>query len=281
MTKGQIYSLMVHGLLLLIMLFGLPDFLHRRPDPEPQAFSVDILPISPISNVKPQEKTPEVKPEQKPEVEKLEAKKPTPETHKEAEKQEEKPLPVSAKEIVKKTDVPLPEKPKEIAKAEPKKPEKKPEPKKPQKKEEDLDSILKSVQENAKTEEAKKPKSTAAPKQQNKAVSDNYDNSAPLSMNEKDGIRNQIQRCWSVPAGAKNAENLIVTLHIALSEDGSVLKVELAGDTNKYASDTFFRAAADSAIRAVHKCSPLKNLPQDKFGSWRDMELTFNPKDVL
>ena len=43
----------------------------------------------------------------------------------------------------------------------------------------------------------------------------------------------------------------------------------------------FFRAAADSARRAVQECSPLKNLSPEKYQTWRDMEMTFNPKDML
>jgi hypothetical protein len=52
-------------------------------------------------------------------------------------------------------------------------------------------------------------------------------------------------------------------------------------EMGRYNSDTFYRAAADSAVRATHECSPLKNLPPDKYGSWKEMELTFNPADML
>lgn len=279
MTRGQQYSLIGHGLLLLIMIFGLPDFMHRKIESEPQAISVDILPIAPISNVKPQEKVPEPKPEKPTVEEKKVEKKANQEATKPQETPEEKPVKVSAQDVARKAEIPLPEKPKEVVRQEPKKPE--PKPKKQEKKEDDLESILKSVQETAKTEEAKKPKEPAVQKQQNKAVSETYDNTLPLSMSEKDGIRNQIQRCWNVPAGAKDAQNLVVTLRIGLNQDGSVLKVELAGDESRYHNDSFFRAAADSAMRAVRKCSPLKNLPADKFGRWNEMELTFNPKDML
>ncbi len=46
--------------------------------------------------------------------------------------------------------------------------------------------------------------------------------------------------------------------------------------------DPFYRAAAESALRAVRNpdCSPLK-LPADKFDQWQTMTLTFNPKDLL
>ena len=100
-------------------------------------------------------------------------------------------------------------------------------------------------------------------------------------MSEKDAIRSQFIKCWNVPAGAKDAGNLIVVLRIALQQDGTVSDVKLANNDARYAGDSFFRAAADSAVRAVWMCSPLKNLPPDKYDAWGDMELTFDPSDML
>jgi hypothetical protein len=31
----------------------------------------------------------------------------------------------------------------------------------------------------------------------------------------------------------------------------------------------------------VNRCSPLQDLPQDKYGSWREMQLTFDPQELL
>jgi len=262
-TPGKQYSLILHGILLLIMIFGLPNFFHRKIDNEPTAISVDILPIAPMSNVKPQEKS-EPKPEKKPIEEKKTERKATAETRKVEPKPQEKPEPVKAKDVFK-----VPEK----------KPEKKVE--KPKPKVDELDSVLKSVKETAKAEESKRPTEKVTQPNKTEAKSETYDNSQPLSMSEKDNIRSQFQRCWSVPAGAKDAQNLVVTLHITVNEDGSVTNVELSGDSSRYNSDSFFRAAADSAMRAVRECSPLKSLPTDKYGSWKDMELTFDPKDML
>src|SRR5262249_51002793 len=115
----------------------------------------------------------------------------------------------------------------------------------------------------------------------NRAVSQNYNSAMPLSMSEKDAIRQQFQRCWNVPAGAKDAANLIVTLRVDLTQDGTVTTVRRVGDEARYNSDSFFRAAADSAMRAVHECSPLKNLPTEKYENWSEMELTFDPKEML
>ncbi|NBO19672.1 MAG: energy transducer TonB, partial [Proteobacteria bacterium] len=49
----------------------------------------------------------------------------------------------------------------------------------------------------------------------------------------------------------------------------------------KYQSDPFYRAAADAAVRAVQRCSPLTGLPSDKYETWKQMELRFDPKYML
>jgi outer membrane biosynthesis protein TonB len=264
-NRGLKYSALFHGLLLFFLLFGLPSFFHRELDKEPVAISVDILPIAPISNVKNQEKAPEKIEEKKPVEEKKTAKKAITEVHKEESKKSEEPLPIPLKvEPAKKVE------------------KKKPEKEKKKEKKDDLDSILKAVKDEAKADQSEKPtEQKKAEPNKHPAKSDHYDASQPMSMNEKDAIRNQFQKCWDVPAGAKDAQNLVVTLHIEVNEDGSVSKVEMARDEGRYHSDGFFQAAADSAMRAVRRCSPLHNLPQEKYSTWRDMELTFDPKEML
>ena len=42
----------------------------------------------------------------------------------------------------------------------------------------------------------------------------------------------------------------------------------------------FFRAAAESAIRAVLRCAPYEMLPAAKYETWRDIELTFDPRNI-
>jgi len=45
--------------------------------------------------------------------------------------------------------------------------------------------------------------------------------------------------------------------------------------------DDFFRTAAESAVRAVRLCTPLKNLPTTKYDRWQEITLTFNPREML
>jgi hypothetical protein len=104
--------------------------------------------------------------------------------------------------------------------------------------------------------------------------------SQPMSMSEIDAIRHQIQQCWSVPAGARDAENLIVRIKVFLNSDGSLAKApEIVGADQS--NDPFYRTAAESARRAVLKCAPLKSLPADKYSRWRELTLTFNPREML
>jgi hypothetical protein len=105
----------------------------------------------------------------------------------------------------------------------------------------------------------------------------------PMTMSEIDAIRYQIQRCWSVPAGARDAGDLVVRLRVFLNPDGSLSRAPeiVEGGRAPSVGEEFYRAAAESARRAVQVCSPLKNLPPAKYEKWRELTLTFNPKDML
>lgn len=104
---------------------------------------------------------------------------------------------------------------------------------------------------------------------------------AQLTASEKDLLIQQIERCWVVPAGARDADNLIIEIKAVVNPDGTVRQATIV-DTGRYGADQTFRAAADSARRAVLNptCSPL-HVPPDKYEQWHNLDLFFNPKDVL
>jgi outer membrane biosynthesis protein TonB len=274
-SKGRAYSAGLHLLFMLLAIIGLPDFLSPPPLEEPMVISVDILPITGITNVKPSE-TPPAK-ENKPDEEKAEQKKPSPPV-KTAEAVPPPPPEEAPAEKPK-------EKAEEIKKEEKKKEEKKKPEKKKKPKEDPLAAILKAVKETAQKEKKEKPKEEKKEEEDTsptRSMSTQYNPGLPMSMSEKDAIMSQLARCWNVPAGAKDAQNLVVVLNAEYNSDGSYIRVELAKESMmRYTSDSFFRAAADSAIRAVKECSPLKDLPTDKFNTWRVMELRFDPQFML
>ena len=98
---------------------------------------------------------------------------------------------------------------------------------------------------------------------------------------EVDLVREQIARCWNVPAGARDARDLVVKIRIGVDPDGTVRQATIV-DQARLGSDPFFRAAAESARRAFFNplCRPL-HLPPDKYAIWRDLVVDFSPKDIL
>jgi hypothetical protein len=101
-----------------------------------------------------------------------------------------------------------------------------------------------------------------------------------LSASEMDMVREQIARCWNVPAGARDAKDLVVEIRVQVGEDGTVRTAQIV-DSGRM-GDPLYRAAAESARRAFFnpQCTPLK-LPPDKYATWKDMVVDFNPKDAL
>lgn len=102
-----------------------------------------------------------------------------------------------------------------------------------------------------------------------------------LTISEFDALRAQLARCWNVPSGARDAENLVIEVAIDVNRDKVVTNARVV-DQLRYNTDTFFRAAADSAVRAVRapQCSPLE-VPDDKFEAWQSMIIVFDPREMF
>lgn len=92
-------------------------------------------------------------------------------------------------------------------------------------------------------------------------------------------IQKQMAACWRVEPGARDAQDLVVTIHVNLNPDGSV-RVAKITDSQRMLSDDFFRSAAENARRAILRCSPF-TLPPKKFDIWREMVLNFNPRQMF
>ncbi|MBL81602.1 MAG: hypothetical protein CMM80_03505 [Rhodospirillaceae bacterium] len=99
---------------------------------------------------------------------------------------------------------------------------------------------------------------------------------ATLGLSELDRLRAHISSCWQPPIGAKGADQLKVDIQVKLEKDGSVKQAEIA-DRQRYGSDVLYRAAANSARRAVLDCQPLP-LPAEKYQIWKEFIFGFDPK---
>ncbi|MEZ5691246.1 MAG: hypothetical protein R3D71_06245 [Rickettsiales bacterium] len=291
--QGLFYSLIFHLLLILLLIFGLPSLLNKDLSTEPVSITVELLPIKDISNLKSLSKTiNKTENKVKKEIEKTSEKaspivktekSETPEPKPEVEtKKEPEPEPVKPEPKPEKKETPKPEK-----KPEPK-PKPKPKPKKkiqPKKEDDlDLDAILKSVKDTAAKQKTDEKKVKESNRITNKSVSSNlYDPSKDLSISQKDNIMSQIAPCWNPPSGAKDAHELIIVIDAEFDSNGNNLQATIANESRgRYNSDNFFRAAADAALRAVRMCGrPLKNLPPEKYDTWKFMKLRFDPREML
>ena len=86
-------------------------------------------------------------------------------------------------------------------------------------------------------------------------------------------LRNHVRQCWNAPYSA-NELNKIINLQIFTNPDGSVVNVKIL-DVAFYKKDPIYRAAADSARRAVKDCSPLP-LPKNKYDLFKSFNFNFD-----
>ena len=94
-------------------------------------------------------------------------------------------------------------------------------------------------------------------------------------------VRQQIGQCWNPPVGARDAEDLIVTVLIRVDPQGVVREATVV-DAPLMGLDRYFQAAAEAARRAVLNvnCQPLQ-LPPDKYEIWKEIRFNFDPSKML
>lgn len=292
MRKGVIWSAALHVLVLVLVAVGLPrlwdtDRLVDTPMVV-EVVNIDEVttakePPKPAAKEEPKKKAPpppeppKAKPEtaQPPPAPPKIAERPEPkaEAVPEKPKPEPKPEPKKAPEKKKeeKKEVKPPAPPRAVAEARPKRKPLAP-------KEDFLDSVLRDVSPEKRSpspsKEPEKPTESQSAKQQREAQLD-----AVVTTSEIDAIRHAIEQCWAIPAGARDVENLIVSIRVWVNPDGMVRNARIDRDLARLGSDPFFRAAAESAMRAVlnQRCQPLP-IPPNKYDQFKELVLDFNPK---
>lgn len=290
MRRSLIWSIVLHLLVLVLAVVGLP----RLWDSEVPPNTPVIVEVVKIDKKTKAEDTPKPKPRKKEAVKTPPPPEP-PRTRRVAAPPP--PEPKMAAPEAEKVPVIKPEKkPKKKAKAKPK-PKPKAEPatpprqiararprrRPPPSKEDFVQSVLRDVapEERSDPSKEKTKKQMMRPEPERKKTRVMR---APLdaqpTMTEIDAIRRQIEACWSIPAGARSAENLVVAIRVWVNPDGKVARAEIL-DRARMGGDPFFRTAAESAMRAVlnPRCSPLR-FPPKKYDQFKEMVLNFNPREA-
>lgn len=311
MKRAALYSAIFHGLVLLLIMIGLPNPFHR-PLAEQRPIMVEFVSIDNFTQapvLAPQdvqepdmterqpdpkpEPTPEPKPEPKPEPEPVlldpepEPILPEPEPEPEPEpllmpehKEEEKPKPEKKPE-------PKPEKPKQDVK----KPKDKP--KEKEKVEINLDPTKKKKQKNDSkkkddaafedmlnelVDEEEKPKKSSKSGGKTKGAPAERVGEV-VTGTEIDAVIRKISKNWFPPNGVQGAKNMIVTLFLKISKDGTIREAKIVSLARM--SDPVYKSTAESALRAAltPASSPLPLNPRN-YEEWKEIELDFDPRNL-
>ena len=102
-----------------------------------------------------------------------------------------------------------------------------------------------------------------------------------LTLSEEDALKAQIFGCWSIPLGLPYNENLLVRIKLKLKPDGTLIKTEILDHARmNMPGQGFFRVLAESALRAIQLCQPLK-VPTSGYERWKDLQLNFDAREML
>ena len=267
MIKSLIYSITFHSVLVLLTILSLP-FMLREPIDLPPIVSVELIQITDKTSIPYAPKARKIIEEtKKKEVERLVSEQ-APPAAKAKEKPDRIPLPNEKKEekkIVKKKQNPEEIKP-EIRQAS-----------EFEKKDIVDTNQIAALIDKAKEEEAVKQK------KEDKITQSSQKNSfaTGLTLSQEDALRAQIFGCWSVPLGLPYDEDLLVRIKLQLKKDGTIMRSEILDHQRmNRPGQKFYKVLAESALRAVRLCQPLK-VPPTGYDKWKDLQLNFNPAEML
>jgi colicin import membrane protein len=94
-------------------------------------------------------------------------------------------------------------------------------------------------------------------------------------------IKEQLEKCWNVPVALQGSQKPPVpSVRVALKQDGTLASQPSVVNAS---SDPLFRVAADSALTATRRCTPLRIPAQFApfYSDWRDVVVNFDARDVL
>lgn len=95
-----------------------------------------------------------------------------------------------------------------------------------------------------------------------------------LSMSEIDAFKARLRQCWA-PQGFPDQAGLFVMVNVTFNANGTLSgQPQILGGKDS----PYWRALADSAVRALLQCQPYTMLRPEKFQAWKDMELRFTPR---
>jgi colicin import membrane protein len=102
--------------------------------------------------------------------------------------------------------------------------------------------------------------------------------SAQMSQSEIDALRARISSCWSPPQGVDINSKVYVVLRVLFKPDRTLVQEPVLVEAT---ASPLGPALAASAKRALLSCQPFTMLRPEHYDQWKDLELKFDPKELL
>ena len=101
---------------------------------------------------------------------------------------------------------------------------------------------------------------------------------AAMSQSEIDALRARISSCWSPPPGVDANSKVYVVLRVLFKQDGTIGQDPVLVEAT---ASSLGPALAESAKRALLLCQPFTMLKPEHYDQWKDLELKFDPHELL
>ncbi|WP_424964683.1 hypothetical protein [Dinoroseobacter sp. S375] len=101
----------------------------------------------------------------------------------------------------------------------------------------------------------------------------------PMTSGEREGLRVAVQQCWNVGSLSSEALRTTVVVGVEMEQSGRPIAGSIRMLSSEGGSEAAARQAFEAARRAIIRCGSAGfDLPVEKYGQWRDIEMTFNPE---
>jgi len=268
MTRSILLSIIFHSAMIVLTALSLP-FMMRAPIDLPPILSVELIQITDETSIPFAAKAAKILEEIKKKEEERIVSQQAPPSEKKKEKPDRIPLPEDLdkekKQIVKKKQNPEEVK-EEIRQAS----------------EFEKDELFDPNQIAALIDKSKEE--TAKTLKKNKKLTQSSVRTSfatGLTLSQEDALKAQIFGCWSLPLGLPYHKNLLVRIKLKLKPDGTVLRTEILDHARmNQPGQGFYKVLAESALRAVRICQPLR-VPPTGYEKWKDLQLNFDANEML
>ncbi|MEM7464211.1 MAG: hypothetical protein AAF362_16185, partial [Pseudomonadota bacterium] len=115
--------------------------------------------------------------------------------------------------------------------------------------------------------------------QQVAVLSDGPSEAGQLTQSEYDALKARVNECWRIPIFV-DTSNLQIALDMELSSDGEIVRIPrvIVNGVEKPEHKTAIVSSLARNLRAG-TCQLSDVLPRDKFGTWKDVRVIYEPRD--